>query len=275
MATRAGITLPTRQPTQVPFKGADGPTWRRNICRFWLMYLYMLSESSFFSAMRGGRHLGGGQWERDSGVAEDGCTGSGGWSAAPGAMQCYHRGRGRASPVSCKGGEGPADRCTSMPAAGPGGKSLSSVALLSPGMRLWTPLPWKCHPTGLHNRRPIAQDLREKCGRMISTGGALSPQGPMWAAAKSILPGFPQVGSWMTFQRISREAARWGHRPWGLLSGPFWKGRQTLPSFGERRDCGKDCETAWLCLSLQSSPFQKLVCCRGPALGLDAWQRNH
>lgn len=83
---------------------------------------------------------------------------------------------------------------TSTPAAGPGGKSLSCCCLLSPGMRLWTLPPWEFHPTGLHTRRPIAQDPRERCGRMISTGGALSPQGPMWAAAKSTLPGFPQVG---------------------------------------------------------------------------------
>lgn len=45
------------QPTQVPDVGAARPTWMRNICRFWLMYLFMLSDSPFFSAMRGGRHL--------------------------------------------------------------------------------------------------------------------------------------------------------------------------------------------------------------------------
>lgn len=48
------------QPTQVPDMGAARPTWMRNICRFWLMYLFMLSDSPFFSAMRGRRHPGHG-----------------------------------------------------------------------------------------------------------------------------------------------------------------------------------------------------------------------
>lgn len=60
--------------------------------------------------------------------------------------------------------------------------------------------------------------VREKWGGMISTWGTLSPQGSIWAAAKSKLQEEIMMDTWTTSQTAGREAAQWGQEPGVPLS---------------------------------------------------------
>lgn len=114
---------------------------------------------------------------------------------------------------------------------------------------------------------------------MISTGGALSPQGPTWAAAKSTLPGFPQRGGHEggLLDDLPEDKQRGSMVRPQAVGASFLglSGKEDLGTPQHPGTVGRTAEPRGCVLSLQSSPFPKLVCCRGPALSLDAWQRTH